>query len=324
MNMKRKMIIAGALILLLIAIGLMGWDLFFSKTGDHVNPYAYDLDSLKSGDTSLVMYEEIQQFKSGLSGIHGIATDRSDYIYVAGDNGVEIFDPSGKHFGGFAIDGSARCIHVDSVGQIYLGMQDHLEIYSTTGKRPRKWKSFSDKVIITSVAVKGKDVFVADAGNKIVFQFTADGNILRQIGQKDPEKGIPGFVIPSPYFDLGTGHNGELWVVNPGRHAFEQYNKEGDLVRTWGKATMAMEGFCGCCNPSHFAMLSDGSFVTSEKGIERIKVYSPNGDFRCVVAGPGSFIEGTKGLDLAVDSKDRIIVLDPEKNQVRIFTIKAK
>ena len=41
-----------------------------------------------------------------------------------------------------------------------------------------------------------------------------------------------------------------------------------------------------------------------------------------VVATPDSFNEGTKGLDLAVDSKDRILVLDPERNQVRVFVLK--
>jgi hypothetical protein len=85
---------------------------------------------------------------------------------------------------------------------------------------------------------------------------------------------------------------------------------------------MAVDGFCGCCNPSHFAFLSDGSFVTSEKGIERVKVYSPRGVFQYIVAPPDAFIEGTRGLDLAVDSKDRIIVLDPEKKLIRIFVKK--
>ena len=66
-------------------------------------------------------------------------------------------------------------------------------------------------------------------------------------------------------------------------------------------------------------MLSDGSFVSSEKGLERIKIHTPSGDFKTVVAGPDSFIEGTTGLDLAVDSKDKIYVLDPVKEIVRVF-----
>jgi len=85
---------------------------------------------------------------------------------------------------------------------------------------------------------------------------------------------------------------------------------------------MQLDGFGGCCNPSHVAMLSDGSFVTSEKGLERVKIHLPSGDFKSVVAAPSQFDEGTKGLDLAVDSKDRILVLDPSRKMVRIFELK--
>ncbi len=38
-----------------------------------------------------------------------------------------------------------------------------------------------------------------------------------------------------------------------------------------------------------------------------------------MLAPPGSFDEGTKGIDLAVDSMGRILVLDPVRRQVRIF-----
>ncbi|MBT3799563.1 MAG: hypothetical protein HOG05_00275, partial [Bacteroidetes bacterium] len=51
----------------------------------------------------------------------------------------------------------------------------------------------------------------------------------------------------------------------------------------------------------------------------RVKIHLPSGDFKCLVAGPESFEEGTKGIDLAVDSKDRIIVLDPKKVEVRAY-----
>jgi hypothetical protein len=82
---------------------------------------------------------------------------------------------------------------------------------------------------------------------------------------------------------------------------------------------MEIEGFCGCCNPSHFAIREDGSFVTSEKGIPRIKVYDRLGRLAAVVAGPDNFDEGTVGLDLALDSAQRILVLDPARRAVRIF-----
>lgn len=322
--MKSKIIILISLALLLAVILFMVWDMFYNKTDDNVNPYEYGLKSLRSGDTTKIMYEEAGHFSTKLPSIHGIAVDQSDNIYVCGENGVEIFDSSGLRKSGFTISGNANCVVVDKGGLIYLGMQDHAEIFDKTGKQLMKWSSCGKDAVITSIAASGKDVYLADAGNKVVFHFDQRGNLLKKIGEKDPARKVPGFIIPSPYFDLGVGQNGELWVVNPGRHQFEKYDDGGDLISSWGESSMRMEGFCGCCNPSNFALLSDGSFVTTEKGIERIKIYSPDGVFKWVVAGPDSFIEGTRGIDVAVDSKDRILVLDPEKIEVRIFIMKKQ
>jgi hypothetical protein len=107
--------------------------------------------------------------------------------------------------------------------------------------------------------------------------------------------------------------------VNPGRHAFEAYNFKGEQISNWNRTSMSIEGFSGCCNPSNIAMLSDGSFVTAEKGLERVKIHLPSGDFKSVVAAPELFEAGTIGIDLAVDSNDRILVLDPTKRLIRIF-----
>ncbi|MBU4493955.1 MAG: hypothetical protein KJ874_01485, partial [Acidobacteria bacterium] len=93
---------------------------------------------------------------------------------------------------------------------------------------------------------------------------------------------------------------------------------------SWGEASMDIEGFCGCCNPSHFAVLPDGSFVTSEKGIPRVKIYDRLGRLASVVAGPDRFDEGTKGLDTAADADGRIYILDPSRKRVRIFSEKKR
>jgi len=43
-----------------------------------------------------------------------------------------------------------------------------------------------------------------------------------------------------------------------------------------------------------------------------------------VVAGPNEFVDGTVGLDLAVDSKGRIFTLDNKRKEVRIFSKKEE
>ena len=97
-----------------------------------------------------------------------------------------------------------------------------------------------------------------------------------------------------------------------------------------------MDGFCGCCNPVNIALLSDGSFVTCEKGLVRVKVYDSDGAFVGVVAGPELLMGGRTpkvcetpaqcqdgGFDVAVDAKDRVYVLDTLQNTVRIFNRKG-
>ena len=319
--MKQRIIIISAIILLLALVAFMVMDFFFSKPKS-LNPYEFELNTVRTGDTAMVAYSETSQIKTTLEEIHSLATDALGKIYVSGKDGIEIFNQQGKEENKFKIDGIAQSIAVSDNGDIFLGMQDHLEIWDNSGKQRSTWAPFGPDAFITSIAVKGNDVFVADAGQKVVYHCNLKGNLINKIGLKDPATGVPGFIIPSPYFDLGISKDGYLWVVNPGRHSFEKYNFEGALLTSWSKASMAMEGFCGCCNPSNFAFLNDSLFVTSEKGIERIKIYNTDGTFLAVIATPEQFEAGTKGLDLAVDKQNRILVLDPVKKMIRIFELK--
>jgi len=214
-------------------------------------------------------------------------------------------------------------------------MKDHVEVYDRQGKRLATWQGLGDDAVLTSIAVSKNDVFVADAGNRIVLRYDTTGKLINRIGEKDQQRNIPGFVIPSPYFDLAVARDGLLRVTSPGRHHIEAYTFDGDLEFWWGQFSSSIEGFCGCCNPVNFAILEDDSFVTCEKGLVRVKIYDPAGTFVGVVAGPEQLVEGgasgvsefgagsqSGGFDVAVDGDGRIFVLDTIKNIVRIFTRK--
>jgi hypothetical protein len=108
-------------------------------------------------------------------------------------------------------------------------------------------------------------------------------------------------------------------VTNPGRLRLESYDNKGNLRSFWGKASMSIDGFCGCCNPTHFALTRDGYFVTSEKGIPRIKIVDPAGQLHKVVALADQFDENTEGIDIVCDPNGRIIALDPVRKQLRIY-----
>jgi len=315
---QNKLIIAVAIIFILAIVAFMAWD-FFGDNKPEKNVYEYNLDNYNEVDTNLIDYTEIQQINPDIEVINCISVDFDDNIYVAGDSVINIYNSAGILINEILTNSDATCITVDQDNNIYLGAKDHVEIWDTNGSRKSTWESFNEKSIITSIAISDSNVFVADAGNKIIYHYNIVGKFINEIGRKDSLSGIQGFVIPSPYFDVAIGRDGEIWAVNSGRHQLEAYKADGSLISSWKKTSMGLNGFSGCCNPSHIALLNDGSFVTSEKGLVRIKIHKPSGEFSSVVAAPDNFEKGTRGLDLAVDSKDRIIVLDPKKGIIRIF-----
>lgn len=338
--------LVGILIAVVCIIGIIAV-LRFDATGERGNglgsDFEYNLEQLAKIDPNLIIYEEsISPFNTGFSTTHALAVDGAGNIYVAGDKVIRIFDDTGKQHDEIELNSEPRCIAIENEENnkvIFIGMKDHVEIYREE-KLSKTWQSLGDKAVLTSIAVSDEDVFVADAGNRIVIRYDKEGNIINRIGEKDESRNISGFVIPSPYFDLTIARDGLLRIVNPGIQKIETYTFAGDLEFSWGEYSNKIEGFCGCCNPVNIAILfSDDSsgdedyFITSEKGLTRIKVYNNDGEFVGVVAGPEKLIEGGKvevcdspeechlgGFDVAVDSTGRVIVLDTIKNIVRVFS----
>jgi len=290
-----------------------------SSKRNQENPFEYNIENFKKSGADLIHYSEVKHIQIDLQNVYGVSVGRDDNIYVSGENSVLILNSDGSIQSTISTGGPVHTLSVDENRDLYLGMDDHVEVYDRRGAKKAHWESLGEDAIITSIALSKKNVFIADAGNRIVWKFDKSGNRLKRIGEKNETKDIPGFVIPSPFFDVAIDPDGFLWVANTGRHSLENYTKEGDLRSSWGEFSMEIKGFCGCCNPSHFVILDDGSFVTSEKGIARVKVHNRLGNVVSVVAGQDQFAEGTVGLDLARDSLQRIYVLDPSKKAVRIF-----
>jgi sugar lactone lactonase YvrE len=287
------------------------------------NPYEYDIEDLKRVDPALIHYVEQGQVSLAISRPTGLAVGADDTLYVVGDKQLAIMAADGKVRSTVTLPGRAGCVAVGDEA-IYVGTSDHVEVYDRTGKHLRAWDALDDGAIIWSIAVSEASVFVADAGNRVILRFSKDGVLKERIGKKDKERGVPGLVVPSGFMDIGVDAIGQLWAVNPGRHLLENYAANGDIRSSWGEPSMAIEGFCGCCNPVHIAMMADGSVVTSEKGLVRIKVYNPDGSLKSVVAAPDQFKDDAVSLDLAVDSQGRVLVLDPSIPAVRVFARREK
>ena len=296
--------------------------------------YIYDLKEQGRIDPNLFLYKEsAAPINTGFTQSYALLADSRGTIYVTGDESLRLFDGSGTLKREIQTAPSPRCLALSTDGKIYIGTREKILVLDGKFRELSVWPVLNKKSILTSIAVSKKDVFAADAGNRIVLRYDTNGNIVKQIGKKDESKNIPGFVIPSPYFDLAIGRDGLLRVANPGRHRIEAYTFDGDLEFWWGNALTNIEGFCGCCNPVNFAILPDDSFVTSEKGLLRVKIYNSDGKFVGVAAGPEQLAKDVMsgicndpakcqkgGFDVAVDNQQRILVLDTVHNVVRTFT----
>jgi len=163
-------------------------------------------------------------------------------------------------------------------------------------------------------------VWLADGANGRIHVFDRDGQALPAIGEQRDAQGGPHFILPSRTFDLAAAVDGTLWAVNPGRHRIENYRPDGSLASSWGRSGARLEAFCGCCNPSHLAVFSDGRFVTAEKGLTRVKLYDQQGRLVGAVAGPERLRDDGAGLDLAVADDGRVFVVDAAAGLLRVFT----
>lgn len=328
-------LLTGIVLTVAIAAGVTAFFLFgTSGTSSTLGPeFEYDLTEYTKIDPALITWRQVgEEIKTGFQKARAVAVDAEGVVYVAGDETLEIYDKDFPVVKRIELGYEPTCLGIDFDGTLIVGLTDHLRFMDGYGNVTAEWKKPAETALMTSVAVDKDNVYAADAMNKVLWRFDRDGNVVNQLGKKNPDENIPGIVLPSPYFDVIMYSDGLLRVVNPGRHWIEAYTPDGHREWAWGQAAIAIEGFSGCCNPVALAILSDGRFVTAEKGLVRVKIYDVDGKFQTVVAGPDQlgWVEPLRvcktpeeckamSLDIAVGPDDRIYVLDTMRNVVRIF-----
>lgn len=294
--------------------------------------FNYDVSQFERTDPALMLYREEAPIQTALEAPKCLAIGKANTVFVGGDRALKIFDASGKLASEISFTEKPLAISATDE-RVCVTFRDHLEIFAPDGKLLAKGDPVEGKTYLTGVADGGSVIYLADAGNRDVIRCDGSGKILDRFGRNN---GNPGFVIPSPYFHIMIGSDGLVWVNNPGRHQIEAYTADGHFELAWGTASMAVQDFCGCCNPVFFSRRPDGKFVTSEKGLNRIKIYDAQGKFEGVVAGPEQLVKDLElakkactdcqvgfGFDVACDSTGRVLALDPAAKTVRVFTLKS-
>jgi hypothetical protein len=261
----------------------------------------------------------------------GMAVDGKDRIYVAGER-LLVMGADGKVLGrSEEFEDPLSDVAVSADGRIYVVSSRRvtaLESVEAPGKVVRTWDIGEQPTVLLGITATPRGVFVTDAGGCRVLRLL---DAPKAQGDTAPayEVFASGFFVPS-CFAIGRNPEGEVVTVDPGRHKVQVRNSYGDVVRSFGQMGEKLTDFHGCCNPTSIAFLPDQRVVTAEKGLvaTRVKVYEKDGELESVVAGPQSFDHRPDGpvieLKVALDSKGRVLVLDPSRRQVRIFQRKGK
>ena len=318
--MKNKGIVIFLIVLAVLIVAIMVGD-WLSKRPDKMEPnkFEYSVDEFRQVPEEMIQYRETKNFKIGFERPAGLTISDNE-IYLVGDQKLKVIDVSGQLLKEVELNEIPTTVEV-SAGKTYVAFKNKIQVLDESGKVADEWKLDGEKTYITAVAISEDNVFVADAGTRRILRFNANGELQNTFEGKANQDDLHGFIIPSPYFDIDVTEEGDLWVVNPGLHSLENYTSEGNLREHWRSSGARLEGFSGCCNPAHFCFLPDGSFITSEKGLVRVKVYKPSGEFSEVVVPPNKFDDKIEGEapDVAVDSQGNIYALDFDRNLLRVF-----
>lgn len=295
--------------------------------------FAYDVSEFETTDPELLLYRPAGEFDTGFKRVKRIEAVSGNKVLVAGDRIVKLFDASGLEEMKIGLSRPPHCIHAASEDEWFIGLGNHFEVYDSAGKQ--KWRSerLGEKTYLTALTTHDDRVYLADAGTREVLIIDRQtGAFIDRFGKRDASKNNPGFNVPSPYFDLMIGKGERLCVSNPGRLRVETYTLDGRFESAWGEPGMKIDRFCGCCNPVYFTITPQGDYITSEKGLARINVYSVKGEFKGAVAGPDTLVEDRElakracqdcsvgaGFDVAMGLDGRVLALDPFRNVVRSF-----
>jgi len=304
-----------------------------AKQGD----FAYDVSEFEKTDPKHLLYQAAGAFDTGFERVKRLTTVPGGLVLVAGDRSVKLLNTSGTLQSEIKLDRPPHCLRIAGADELLIGLGNYFEVYDLSGKRKLRSSRLGQETFLTSIGAHDRTVYLADAGNREVLMCDRrTGTVTGSFGKKDEPPGAPGFVVPSPYFDLAAGRE-RLHVANPGRLRVERYTFDGRFESSWGEPGMAIDRFCGCCNPVYFALMSDGGFITSEKGLARVNIYSASGSFKGAVAGPETLVDDKElakracadcrlgeGFDVACDENGRVFVLDPFHRTVRMFVASAQ
>ncbi len=277
----------------------------------------YDVDRFREVAPEFITHKEAGSIEPGLDRMRSISvSEKGDIVTVSGETMYIFYAPDFKDAKSFPLPRVSSAVSWADREKILVAFDGYADIYNTGGEKLGRVLAHETGSLITSVSVKNGLISAADAGRKRLLISDFKGRRLAAV-----EKG---FQIPGKCFATVIGPEGTVWVTNPGKHSLEEYSLKGEKLSRWGKFSMDIDGFAGCCNPVDFAIDRKGNFITSEKGIPRIKQHNRRGELTGVIAPPAKFRRNDQELFIDADASGKIYVISNPEKRIRVFEPSAE
>jgi hypothetical protein len=307
MNRRIGAVVAAAVIIVFVAF------IIYDISGDRLFADKAATTTVSTVEPPPAVWENSGHIDFAEGALKAIATTADGRIVAGGESFLTLLDDT--YTREWTINPGAPITALTVYDNtIYAATQSTIHLFSLDGKPLTEWGPYEDKSIITSISANNNYVVFSDAGTKRVYILTHDGSLTSFFGHEGER-----FIIPSAYFDIRIMPDNTIHVVNPGKTRIETRDLKGNIQTLFGEPGTANEAFVPCCNPSHFAMFGDSLFVTSEKSIHRMKIYTSNGILKEFVSVPGQFASALP-FDLATGTYGEIYAASEYDSKIFIFT----
>jgi tripartite motif-containing protein 71 len=287
------------------------------------------------GDHPTVQMDLIGTITSGstpLGKVEGLALDQEGNLYVAdtgktGNSRVLKFDPSGKFLmqwgsqgtgdGQFVMSGGSAnnyngdgFVAVDSLGNVYVADNTHVQKFDSQGKFLTKWGTQGTGdgqfTLTSAIAIDSQNhVYVASIGNNNVQKFDESGKFLLKWGEKGSGEGQ--FNLPSA---LAIDAQGNILVADIGSGRLQKFDSNGRFLSQvfLGEVDGLVIG------PVALAVGNQGQIYIGEYARGRVVEFDSFGKLLAAWGDTGTFDENLRevgGGGLALDKDSTVYVTDP-------------
>ena len=242
---------------------------------------------------------------------------------------IKVISPAGKLLATWPLPLAPVAVHRCQDGTIYVADVGKVAKLDKAGKvlkvvevgaaGPRRAKP-------SGIAATKKDVFVGFGSGwslrsrSVIVRFDRDLGRAKTIAQ-----GLRGCC---QRLDL-VAKDGVLYVAENARHRVVRFDRDGEVLSTWGRRHRTnVAEFGSCCNPMNLCFGPGGVLYTAESGLGRVKRYTPEGKFLGLVGyvgvtrftRAGRIAASCSNIAIAVNKDgSRVFVQDLKKNIIRVL-----